>query len=208
MRIRKIPTYGMASNCYLLCGSESAAVIDPSAKLEYITDALSEENVKLTHILLTHGHFDHTKNLQLLRELTGAKVCIHREDNEMLGDSVKNCFSLFNEGEQTAPPADILLEDGDAVELDGKSVRVIHTPGHSKGSCCFAVGDVIFSGDTLLYRSIGRYDFYGSSDTALTESLKKLISLPGNYTLYPGHGEKTDLDSERKYNPYLKDIMS
>lgn len=206
MRIRKIPTYGMASNCYLLCGNESAVVIDPSAKLEYITDALAEENVRLAYILLTHGHFDHTKNVQPLHEITGAPVCIHHDDNEMMTDSVKNCFSLFNAGEQIAKDADILLQDGDALDFDGKSIKVIHTPGHSKGSVCFAIGDALFTGDTILYRTIGRYDFYGSDETKLFESLRKLFALTVNYTLYPGHGEKTDLESERKYNPFLKDI--
>lgn len=206
MRIIKIPTYVMASNCFLLCGKEKAAVIDPSAKLEYITDALAEEKVSLAYILLTHGHFDHTKNIKTLHGLTGAPVCIHREDNEMLTDSVKNCFSLFNAGEQIAEDADLLLEDGDTVDLEGRPIKVLHTPGHSKGSVCYMTGDVIFTGDTLLAGTIGRYDFYGSDENALFASLRRLFALPGDLTVYPGHGEKTSLERERKYNPFINDI--
>ena len=107
MEVRRIPTYGMASNCYVISDGRESAVIDPSAKLEYITAALADAGTKLKYILLTHGHFDHTKSLTKLREATGAEVCVHADDDEMLSDSDKNAYSLFNAGTQDAESADI-----------------------------------------------------------------------------------------------------
>ena len=206
MEVRRIPTYGMASNCYVISDGRESAVVDPSAKLEYITAALADAGTELKYILLTHGHFDHTKTLTKLREATGAEVCVHADDDEMLSDSDKNAYSLFNVGTQNAESADILLHDGDRLKVGSATVTVIHTPGHSKGSVCYHTGRDLFTGDTLFLDSVGRTDFYGSSSEALSHSLKRLTDLPGDYTVYPGHGESTSLERERQHNPYLKCI--
>ncbi len=206
MEVRRIPTYGMASNCYVISDGRESAVVDPSAKLEYITAALADAGTELKYILLTHGHFDHTKTLTKLREATGAEVCVHADDDEMLSDSDKNAYSLFNVGTQNAESADILLHEGDRLKVGSATVTVIHTPGHSKGSVCYQTGRDLFTGDTLFLDSVGRTDFYGSSSEALSHSLKRLTDLPRDYTVYPGHGESTSLERERQHNPYLKCI--
>lgn len=201
MKTEQIRTYGMASNCYIIADGGECAVIDPSAKPEYILEAAGENKIK--YIFLTHGHFDHTKYLVPLREITDSAVCIHAEDNEMLSDADKSAYNLFNSGTQDKATADILFHDGDSFSIGNSTVTVLHTPGHSKGSSCFMTECGIFTGDTLLSGSIGRYDFYGSSDAQLFDSLRRLVSLEGDYVLYPGHGEKTALNNERKNNPYL-----
>lgn len=156
MEVRRIPTYGMASNCYVISDGRESAVVDPSAKLEYITAALADAGTELKYILLTHGHFDHTKTLTKLREATGAEVCVHADDDEMLSDSDKNAYSLFNVGTQNAESADILLHDGDRLKVGSATVTVIHTPGHSKGSVCYQTGRDLFTGDTAFPRFRGK----------------------------------------------------
>lgn len=181
-------------------------MIDPSSAPSHVTEELEKRGCVLKYILLTHGHYDHTKYVAKIKELTGAKVCIHALDAEMLGDSDKNCYKLFNDGEQIAPAADVLLSDGDVLKVGDASVEVMHTPGHTKGSVCYIVGDVIFTGDTLFRGSVGRTDFYGGDEDTLIDSLRRIASLEGEYSLYPGHEDATTLNIERKFNRYLRYI--
>ena len=207
MKIISLPTFGHWSNSYLLISGSEAALIDPSSAPSHVTDSIAENGCELKYILLTHGHYDHTKYVAKVKELTGAKVCVHSLDAEMLGDSDKNCYKLFNDGEQIAPAADVLLEDGDELVLGGETVAVMHTPGHTKGSVCYLVGSVIFTGDTLFRGSVGRTDFYGGDERVLMDSLRRIFALDGEYTLYPGHESATTLNIERKFNPYLRYIQ-
>ena len=206
MKIISLPTFGHWSNSYLIVSGTEAALVDPSAAPSHVTDALAENGCALRYILLTHGHYDHTKYVSQVKEATGAKVCVHSLDDEMLSDSDKNCYKLFNTGEQVAERADILLEDGVELSLGCETIRVMHTPGHTKGSVCYIVGDAIFTGDTLFRGSVGRTDFYGGDDRELMDSLRRLADLDGEYTLYPGHESATTLNIERKFNPYLRYI--
>ena len=206
MNIISLPTFGHWSNSYLIVSGDEAALVDPSSAPSHVTDALTENDCKLKYILLTHGHYDHTKYVSKVKEMTGAKVCIHTADAEMLGDSDKNCYKLFNDGEQLAPAADVLLNDGDSLTLGHETVKVLFTPGHTKGSVCYIVGDSIFTGDTLFRGSVGRTDFYGGDEAELIRSLRRLSDLEGEYTLYPGHESATTLNIERKFNRFLRYI--
>ena len=206
MKIITLPTFGHWSNCYLIASDGEAALIDASATLPHVRDALEATGSELKYILLTHGHYDHTKYVTQIKDGTGAKVCIHRDDNEMLSDSDKNCFTLFNVGEQVAEKADRLLDDGDKLKLGSEAIKVLHTPGHTKGSVCFLTGSVIFTGDTLFRDSVGRTDFYGGDETELYNSLRRLAALDGEYEIYPGHEGTTTLNVERKYNRYMRYI--
>jgi glyoxylase-like metal-dependent hydrolase (beta-lactamase superfamily II) len=199
-----LPTFGHWSNSYLIFSGKEAAIVDPSSAPSHVTDALEEYGCELKYILLTHGHYDHTKYVARVKDATGAKVCVHTLDGEMLGDSDKNCYRLFNDGEQIAPDADVLLSDGDVLPLGGESIKVLHTPGHTKGSVCYIVGDAIFTGDTLFRGSVGRTDFYGGDERELIRSLRRIAALEGEYTLYPGHEGATTLNIERKFNRFLR----
>jgi glyoxylase-like metal-dependent hydrolase (beta-lactamase superfamily II) len=207
MKIVQIATGVMQANCFLVYqdNSNEAFVVDPGAQIEKITAHIKHYGIeKVTHILLTHGHFDHIGALADLKEETGAKVCIHGRDADMLTSSEKSLAS--SAGVTVKPcPADVVLKDGDVIDAAGMQVNVLHTPGHSGGSVCYLVEDVMFSGDTLFYRFCGRTDFPGSDSGEYYKTLNvTLKSLKKDYHVYSGHGKKTKLFDEFKHNPYFE----
>lgn len=197
---------GMLSvNCYIVVSdSQNAAVIDPGGEAERILDYLQTNKLTLKRILLTHGHIDHIGAVKVLKDRTGAEIYIHDLDAEMLNDSVKNLASPFRMAYQPVSP-DHTFSDASRISLDEITFTVMHTPGHTKGSSVFLTRTTMFSGDTLFQGSIGRTDFYGGDYEAMQRSLKKLSELETDYTVLSGHGEKTTLGEEKKYNPYLGD---
>ena len=201
MDIQRIMVGPLCVNCYLLTDNGEAAVIDPGAQADLILKKIEESGAALTKILLTHGHFDHIGAVSTLAEKTGAKVYIHSGDKMMLLDN--NCNLSFLTGEKIEPyTPDILLDDVREIPLGSTTIRVYHTPGHSTGSVTYQWGDNLFCGDLLFKNSIGRFDF-GDLKTEL-ESIKFLIrSFPEETNVLPGHGVKTTIGDEKKYNPYL-----
>ena len=201
----KILTYRLgvySANCYLVYDEKSkkAVLIDPAVYDEKVANVISSKNLSLEYILLTHGHFDHILGANMFREKTGAKIAAHELETEYLENPDKS----MSGGETIS--ANILLKENDILTFGDISFRVIHTPGHTKGSCCLVCESekVMFSGDTLFKGSVGRYDLYGGSYNALMESLQKLKSIKENYKIYPGHGGKTTLDNEIVENPYFR----
>ncbi len=205
MKIQKFIVGSMGTNCYFLIGSDSGecAVVDPGAEAGKIIAKLEEKNLKCTHILLTHAHFDHIMALEEVRAETGAPVFVHEADSDFLTDNDLNCMSVFSSENLKINPADRLIRDGDELEIAGETVKVMHTPGHTPGSVCFLCGSDIISGDTLFRGSIGRYDLPGGDFMTLLGSLKALSELEGDRRVYPGHGPSTNLDRERGANLYL-----
>ena len=204
----KILTYSVGlnyTNCYLVYDekSKNACLIDAAEYDDRIFDAILENSLSLEYIILTHGHFDHILGAEAFKEKTGAVIVIHELEKEYLEDPEKSMTYLNNRETVTA---DILLKDNDILNVGDISLKVIHTPGHTKGSSCFIIekDKIMFSGDTLFKGSIGRYDFYGGDYNILMESLQKLKSLNVNYTIYPGHGDATTLDDEIAENPYFR----
>lgn len=196
---------GLFENCYIVrnAGESSAAVIDPGDGEQAIMTQLDKLGLGVSHILLTHGHADHMAAAGALRERYGAKIAIHTEDADMLSHPSRNLCAFLgcdvNLGE-----ADILLDDGDVVDAGGLSFRVMHTPGHTHGGICYIADDVMFSGDTLFAGSIGRTDFPGSDWDEMSHSLALLKNLQKDYTVYPGHGEATTLEREKRTNPFMQ----
>ena len=207
MKINTLNLGELRSNCYVVETAPGRCIIvDLGGDADYLMNFLKLNKLKLTKILLTHGHFDHIGGVEEVRRLTGAEVFIHLNDSEML---TSEKFSLASGMSYnpfipvtlwTAVEEDAIIQDGDL------SFKVIHTPGHSRGSVCYICEDVIFSGDTLFNRSIGRTDFLGSNPIDMKKSLKKLSLLEGDYKVLPGHNMPTTLDFERKMNPYMKNI--
>lgn len=205
MKISKTVTAYFATNCYMLENDSSAIVIDPG---EITPDLLgfvkANKNKSNKAILLTHCHFDHIAGATELKMLFDANVYISSIDAKGLDDPNIN-VSTFLTGNEFKTNADEVFNDGDVLQFGTDKIKVMLTPGHTAGSVCFIMDDIIFSGDTLFRMNIGRYDLPTSNPMQLLDSLNKIKKLKGNYTVYAGHGEATTLDFERKNNPYLKD---
>ncbi len=184
---------GFGSNCYVLIVGSSAAVVDPSVDAGKILSFISEKSAVLEFIVMTHGHFDHITDLDNLRDMSGAPAYIHKDDNEMLSDGKKNAYAFFFGQNKSWRSAEKLLENGDILTLGGETIKVISTPGHSKGSICLLCGNKLITGDTIFANGFGRYDLYGGDVNELASSISSLRSFDRNLTIYPGHGDAAKL---------------
>ncbi len=202
MKIDSLAVGPIGTNCYLLQDEQAklCAVIDPGDEPQRIISAVERTGCTPTMVLLTHGHFDHYTGLAgLLEQWPDLPVYIHENDvTDRAAGGFDLLFPRLPEKNQR------YYKDGDRLTLGSLTIQVLETPGHSRGSVCLVVGDVIFSGDTLFYGSCGRTDFAGGSYEDILRSLKRLAQLPGQYKVYPGHDRPTDLDFERRVNPYVK----
>lgn len=201
MEIRKFSTY---CNTYVVLTDTSAVVIDPFEFTPEISALLNRSGIEKRAVVLTHGHYDHIKDADKIRQLTGAKIYIHRCDAECLLYPQFTLCSLFGQSLEPFSP-DETFKDGDILETGDIALEVIHTPGHTTGSSCFKLGDTLFTGDTLFEGSIGRTDFPRSDGTQMMLSLKRLKGLKENYTVLAGHGQTTSLDYEKQHNFYLSE---
>jgi len=204
----KITTYTLgdfATNCYLVVdeGTKKACLIDPGIYDVGIQNEIIAKGITLEYILLTHGHFDHILGANALKEKTGAMIVAYKDEVEYFEDQIKNLPPVYDCGTIVI---DRHVVENDVLIFGSISFRVIHTPGHTIGSCCFVCEDekVMFTGDTLFKGSIGRYDFPGGDYGTILQSLQKLKDFEQNYEIYPGHGDFTTLDDERAHNPYIK----
>ena len=203
MTIRCLPLGALQANCYLLSDEEGAtAVIDPGDEAGTILDTGRVGELAVEAILLTHAHFDHLLAADELRRETGAPVYVYETDAPALADP-RRSLTVLAKGGAGPLRADHLLKDGEELRVGRLAVSVLHTPGHTPGSCCFLCGDALFSGDTLFAGSIGRTDFPGGDDQAMAASLRMLAALEPGIRVFPGHGESTTLSKERMENPYL-----
>ena len=206
MKVTRINAGEFGSNCWLVIDDATgeAVVIDPSPEIDVIEEAIEHRGVKVKYILLTHSHFDHMTSCDDLRDLTGAPLAVHRDDAEGLVNAYFNCSRVFMNADLVYRPAEILLKDKNELTFGSLTVTVMHTPGHTKGSSCFIIGDSMFTGDTLFDGSIGRSDLPGGSEFSLDLSLLKIKRIKENYKLYTGHGSNTTLEKQKLYNPYLR----
>lgn len=204
MKITKIIGGPLPTNCYLLTDEETGAtaVIDPGFESEELSEAV-QNNGNVQAILLTHGHFDHISGVQKIQKFTGAKIYLYSDEILFVKDDTLNLASAFFGSEVPPFRVDVPLNDNDTIQLGNLSIRVLHTPGHTVGGCCFIVEDVIFSGDTLMKLSCGRTDCPTGSYSQILDSLRKLSGLKGNFHVYPGHGSATTLNRERQNNTYM-----
>jgi glyoxylase-like metal-dependent hydrolase (beta-lactamase superfamily II) len=188
----------LSTNCYVVNCPETreAIVIDPGFEAPYEAEEViryvDSKALQVKFIVNTHGHADHISGDTVLKRKYGVPICIHTYDSHCLSDL----------GEKLSP-ANVLLEDGEHVRFGRVALKVMHTPGHSLGSVSLVGDKLVFTGDTLFAGGIGRTDFAGGSDRDMKCSLEKLLRLPDDYVVYPGHGAFSMMGEERRVNPFL-----
>lgn len=195
------------TNCYFLYreGQKEVVFVDPADRGDSIYEALQEKGFVVAGILLTHGHFDHIWGAEKLRELSGAKIYALDAEQALCLDAGLNVSKMAGRACTVQP--DVLVKDGEEITVAGICCKVIATPGHTGGSCCYYVAEAGFlvSGDTLFQESVGRTDFPTGSMSEIVRSIKeRLFCLPPDTKVYPGHGEQTTIAYEKEYNPFCQ----
>ncbi len=202
MIIEKFEPSSFASNSYIVADEDTkeAIIMDPGGGASQILAKVRDLGLEIKLIVLTHRHPDHIGALKEVKEATGAEVAIHADDAPGLREG-----RSFGPSPQGPPPApDRILQDGDIIDIGKLRMAVIHTPGHTQGGICLLVDGVLFSGDTLFNFGIGRSDMPGGNGTQLMESIHtRLMVLPDETTVYPGHGPASTIGAERRGNPFL-----
>ncbi|MBN1104026.1 MAG: MBL fold metallo-hydrolase [Deltaproteobacteria bacterium] len=188
--LRKLVVGPYQANCYILGSKETGEglVIDPGDDVMHIAKEIAHHGLRIRHILITHGHFDHTGGVSELRRITKAPVLIHPLDAPGLG-----------------LPPDGHLYEGQQIPLGNYTLSVIHTPGHSPGGVCFHAPGAVFTGDSLFAGSVGRTDFPGGDHRRLIQGvMEKVFPLGDDLRVYPGHGPATTIGTERRTNPFFR----
>ena len=206
MQIIRVPVGAFITNCYIAEGQEPGRgfLVDPADNPKKLISILEEKQICPEAILLTHGHFDHVMGIEGWTKEFDIPVYIYRDEAAILRDPALNLSSMF--GTSYAYEKVTCLGDGEKLVLAGYTFEVIHTPGHTSGGCCYYVKDeeVLFSGDTLFCRSVGRSDFPTGSASVLVKSIQeKLFCLPDQVMVYPGHNDLTCIADEKQYNPFI-----
>ena len=207
MSVKSMVLGPVQTNVYFLINDETKETVlfDPAYAGERIVKYLSDSGLTLRAIFLTHGHFDHITGVSSVCDALKVPVYAAEKEERLLSDGQLN-ESLEGYGYSVTVKPDVLLSDGQETEVAGMKIRMIETPGHTEGSCCYyhEEGKALFSGDTLFAGSVGRTDLpTGSMKQLLTSIETKLMSLPDDTDVYPGHGEFTTIGYERKWNPFF-----
>jgi len=209
MILRELVVGMFGSNCFIV-GSEATnegMIIDPGADANAILKAVKDLDLSIVLIVATHNHMDHIGALAKVKEATGADYAVHELDVEGMKPEVfgRMVGVVMGGGFKAAPKPDRLLHEGDVIEIGDLKFSVLHTPGHTPGGISLLGDGIVFSGDTLFNLGIGRTDMHGGDFATLMDSIvNKLLTLPDDTIVYPGHGPSTTIGDERKRNPFLR----
>ncbi len=208
MEIKQIRLNPMEVFCYIVGdkGTKTCALIDPAFETERILREVDGEGYRVTHVINTHHHSDHTAGNAAILAATDAKLLIHRLDGEKLGGMVSGAFSRAMGG-KGSPSPDVLLEDDDVIAIGEEQLKVMHTPGHSPGGICLYTPGHVFTGDTLFVGAVGRTDFPDGSMSQMLSAIRdRIYTLPGETIVWPGHdygySPRSTVENEQETNPF------
>ena len=205
MNLRCLPLGELDTNCYVLWDDKNnALILDPADEAGEILSLVQQEQLQVGAVVLTHVHFDHMLAAAEVCGVTGAPLCVGAGDTDATSDPIRNLSGLFSPSNPVAVAYDRVLREGERLAVGDMSFTVLETPGHTPGCLCLLIDDILFSGDTLFYGSIGRLDFPGGDARAMQSSLARLMDLPPDTTVYAGHGPATTIGREKHYNPYIR----
>ena len=210
MKIQQIKLSRMETFSYIIADEDTrtCALIDPAFDTDRLLERVSGQGLRLTHVINTHSHADHTAGNAAIVAATGARLCIHHLDAAALRRVFNRGFSRLMGG-KGSPAPDVLLEDGDTVRVGTVPLKVIHTPGHTPGGICLHVGDHLFTGDTVFVGSAGRVDLPGGNRQQLATSIaSRICTLPGDTVIWPGHdygsSPRSTVAREMQTNPFMQ----
>lgn len=202
MEIKILEMGYIGTNCYVVSDEQkNCAIIDCDGDTTALYSYIDQNDLNPTHILLTHGHFDHIGAVEEVQEKYGCLVCACEKEIPLLASPELNASNMSHRPLSLTP--DVTVKEGDSITVGDLEFKIMETPGHTEGSICFVIANTIFSGDTLFLGSCGRVDFPTGDAKTMMDSLKRLKNLEGDYVVYPGHGPSTTLEYERKTNPFM-----
>lgn len=195
----------LIANTYIAVDNNKCVIIDPSKDYDGLIKFIKKNDLEPKAILLTHGHFDHMRGINVLLDAFHLPLYIGFYDQDNLIDGRKNLSSLFSNKPCVINCSPITISNGDKIRVLSEDIEVIETPFHTEGSVCYYLKDskILFSGDTLFKNSIGRDDLPGACPKKKKASLERIMQLPDDVKVYPGHGEFTNIGNEKKYNPFV-----
>lgn len=205
MILKVYPAGIYQANCYIVADETTGKgfVVDPGGDAEGILAECNQIPMNIEYIILTHGHGDHIGAVNAIKEKTGAKILMNENDEYLTQGATKDLIPTLKN--MKLFEIDRFINDGDIINVGSINVEVIFTPGHTPGGVTLKIGDVLLTGDTLFRSSIGRTDFPGGDyDTIIKSITEKLMILPENMKVYPGHGPESTIGYEKKYNPFLR----
>ncbi len=205
MKVKKVVVGIFEANCYILWDEKDkeAIVVDPGEEGERIIEVIRKNSLKVRSIVNTHTHIDHIGANDFLQEKTEAPLLVHSNDVSLLQNAELNLSALTGKDRSFGLP-DRVLEEGDEIRAGSFSLKILHTPGHTPGSICLYGDNKLFSGDTLFAGGIGRTDLTGGNLKELQKSIKdKILTLPDEVVVYPGHGPSTTIGKERRSNFFI-----
>ncbi|WP_099203023.1 MBL fold metallo-hydrolase [Miniphocaeibacter massiliensis] len=202
MEIIKYTTRSLVENVYIVKENDNCFIVDPGYGVEYIKEIIEENKVIPKFIILTHGHGDHIGSVKELKNIYNIPVYAHEKEKELLNNPVLNLSSSMYE--DISIDADYYIKEGDLLEFENHTLKIIHTPGHTKGGICILLEKDLFTGDTLFANSIGRSDLPTGNYNELLESINnKLMNLDDDIVIHPGHNSDTTIGQERISNPFI-----
>ena len=211
LMVRGIVVGVFAENCWVIGSrrTREGIVIDPGAQPEEILALAKDMGVNVKVIANSHAHLDHILGVRGIQQATGAKFLLHEQDLEIARGAAQAAAHMMGETIEPPPDPDAFLSDGDEVEVEGLKLKVIHTPGHTQGSISFYTEGMLFSGDTLFRGSIGRTDLPGGNfDQELASIVDRLLALPDDTVVLPGHMQETQIGHERQTNPFIQEELA